>query len=240
MAATHALNIDILVNANDLTAYFTSLSVDRSAALVEVNTFGDTYVKRIAGLKDGSISADFIWEAGTGTVDTVLAPLLGTAATLISAAWAGFGTIGNVAELAKVIESTYSVTGDTGSAVNGTVEFSPDGGVHHGWVLRELIARTATSAASNAVEIDTVTTSSSGYVANAHTTAGTGTQDIALYDSADNITFLAIVGATFTQQTGATSQQISSTTQTVRQYVAADLTLASSPNFTTAITFAKR
>lgn len=239
MAATHGLGIDILCNQYDVTAYFNSLSVGQEGETAEVQTFGDTWKRRIPGLKDGSFAADGIFDGAAGAIDAILSPLLNVADSLFSAAWAGFGTIGNRAVLLKGILTKYDTTGDTGSAVSTSMEVTPNDGVHRGWVLRDLATRTSTSAGATANSIDTTTTSSTGYVANAHTTAGTGTQDIKLVDSSDNSSFADVTGATFTQQTGATSQQIRSNTQTVRRYVAATLTLASSPSFTTAITFAK-
>jgi hypothetical protein len=93
--------------------------------------------------------------------------------------------------------------------------------------------------------VDTTTTSSAGYVANLHIFAVTGTTptlDVELWDSADNSSFAVITGAVFPQQTAVGAVQLSSTTQTVRRYVAVKRTIGgtATPTFTHAISFAKR
>jgi hypothetical protein len=68
------------------------------------------------------------------------------------------------------------------------------------------------------------------------------TQDVKLVDSADNSTFADVPGAAFATQTDVSSapQLISSTTQAVRRYVAATLTLAGgTPSFTSTVVVAK-
>jgi hypothetical protein len=58
-------------------------TLDISAAEQEVTAFGDTFVQRIAGLKDASISLDFHQDFGAGSVDATLWPLLGSQATVV-------------------------------------------------------------------------------------------------------------------------------------------------------------
>jgi hypothetical protein len=239
---THALNIDILINQYDLTEYFNSLTVERTSALAEVPAFGKTAMERVAGPVDGSISADGWFDSGsTSAIDPVLAPLYGTAGTVWSSAWAGFGTLGNIAVVAIGALDSLPMTGDSGSAISLGLNFTPDSnGVRRGWVLRELTARTADSAAGSTNDVDTTTTSSNGYAMNQHTTAITSspTLDLALYDSADGATFAAVVGATFTQITAAGYQQKTGTTS-IRRYVAIDMNYGGTGGTTTAVTFAK-
>jgi hypothetical protein len=224
---THGLSIDILINQYDLTEYFNSLTVERTSALAEVPAFGKTHMERVAGPIDGTISADGWFDSGSTTV--------------WSSAWAGFGTLGNIAVVAIGALDSLPMTGDSGSAISLGLNFTPDSnGVRRGWVLRELTARTADSAAGSTNDVDTTTTSSNGYAMNQHTTAITSspTLDLALYDSADGATFAAVVGATFTQITAAGYQQKTGTTS-IRRYVAIDMNYGGTGGTTTAVTFAK-
>lgn len=245
MTATHGLDIDILINGYDLTPYFNALTVEKMAALVEVPAFGVSYMPRIAGAKDGSISADGWWDSTTtAAIDPVLNDIFGVAGSVWSSAWNGFGTRGNRAELAVGTLAGLPITGDTESAISlSGLDFKPDtGAMRAGWVARDLAARGSTSAAAAANRIDTGTVDSDGWIMQQHTTAvsgGTPTEDIALYDSADGNTFAAVAGATFTT-INAIGGERKTGTDSIRQYVAFTITIGgSTPSFTTAVTFAK-
>jgi hypothetical protein len=58
------------------------VTFDISAAEQETTAFGNTFVQRIAGLKDASVSLDFHQDFGATAVDATLFPLLGSAATV--------------------------------------------------------------------------------------------------------------------------------------------------------------
>jgi hypothetical protein len=54
-----------------------------------VTAFGDTFVQRISGLKDASLSLDFHQDFGAASVDATLWPLLGSNATVVIAPTSG-------------------------------------------------------------------------------------------------------------------------------------------------------
>jgi len=58
------------------------VTFDISAAEQETTAFGNTFVQRISGLKDASVSLDFHQDFGAGSVDETLFPLLGSNATV--------------------------------------------------------------------------------------------------------------------------------------------------------------
>jgi hypothetical protein len=73
----------ITINSVDFSSSLAAATLDISAAEQEVTAFGDTFVQRIAGLRDASISLDFHQDFGAGAVDAVLFPLLGSQATVV-------------------------------------------------------------------------------------------------------------------------------------------------------------
>ena len=52
-------DVQITVNAVDLTDHVASVSWSESAAELETTAMGDSNVTRIGGLKDGSVSIEF-------------------------------------------------------------------------------------------------------------------------------------------------------------------------------------
>jgi hypothetical protein len=77
-----ATQYNIKINGADFTSSIAAVTFDVSAAEQEVTAFGDSFVQRISGLKDASVSLDFHQDFGATSVDATLFPLLGSQATV--------------------------------------------------------------------------------------------------------------------------------------------------------------
>jgi hypothetical protein len=77
-----ATNYNIKINGADFSSAIAAVTFDISAAEQETTAFGNTFVQRIAGLKDASVSLDFHQDFGAAAVDQTLFPLLGSNATV--------------------------------------------------------------------------------------------------------------------------------------------------------------
>jgi hypothetical protein len=77
-----ATNYNIKINGDDFSSAIAAVTFDISAAEQEVTSFSDTFVQRIAGLKDASVSLDFHQDFGAGSVDETLFQLIGSQATV--------------------------------------------------------------------------------------------------------------------------------------------------------------
>lgn len=82
MAKFVATDYSISINGTDFSTSLAAATLDVSASEQEVTAFGDTFVQRISGLKDASISLDFHQDFGASSVDATLWPLLGSQATV--------------------------------------------------------------------------------------------------------------------------------------------------------------
>ena len=78
MAKFFAQDYKITVGTAILSTSIASVTLDITADEIEVTAFGDSYRKRIGGLKDASVSLDFHQDFGAGAVDALLFPLMGT------------------------------------------------------------------------------------------------------------------------------------------------------------------
>jgi hypothetical protein len=77
---------DFYVSINGSTAlnpYLTQVELKASANDVTTTAFGSTWVTRVAGLKEGSLTLNFNQDYAASTVDPTLWPLLGTNATVV-------------------------------------------------------------------------------------------------------------------------------------------------------------
>ena len=89
MAKFVATDYRITINGTDFSSSLAAATLDISASEQEVTAFGDTFVQRVSGLKDASISLDFHQDFGAASVDATLWPLLGSNATVVIAPTAG-------------------------------------------------------------------------------------------------------------------------------------------------------
>ena len=108
MAKFVATDYRITINGTDFSDSLAAATLDISAAEQEVTAFGDTFVQRISGLKDASISLDFHQDFGSGAVDDTLFPLLGSQATVVIAPTAGATAATNPAYSGVFLVTEYS------------------------------------------------------------------------------------------------------------------------------------
>ena len=77
MAKFFAQDYKITIGTAVVSSSIAAVTLDISADEIEVTAFGDSYRKRIGGLKDASVSFDFHQDFGAGAVDALLFPLMG-------------------------------------------------------------------------------------------------------------------------------------------------------------------
>ena len=68
--------------SNDLSDHIASITLNTSYDIVETTSFGSTSKTRIAGLADNSVSLEFHQDFASGSVESIIYPLLGTAITI--------------------------------------------------------------------------------------------------------------------------------------------------------------
>jgi hypothetical protein len=68
--------------SNDLSDHIASVTINTSYDIVETTSFGSTAKTRIAGLADNSVSLEFHQDFASGSVESIIYPLLGTAITI--------------------------------------------------------------------------------------------------------------------------------------------------------------
>jgi hypothetical protein len=84
MAIFVATDFSVSINGSTaLASYLTQVELKASANDVTTTAFGSSWVTRVAGLKEGSLSLTFNQDYAAATVDATLWPLLGTNATVV-------------------------------------------------------------------------------------------------------------------------------------------------------------
>jgi len=83
MAKIVLTNPSITIGGTDLSDHISSVTIDTKYDIVETTSFGDTAKKRVAGLADNSVSIDFFQDFASSSVESIIFPLLGTAASIV-------------------------------------------------------------------------------------------------------------------------------------------------------------
>jgi hypothetical protein len=76
-------NANVSVGGVDLSSHITKVTLSTTRAEIETTTFGNTAVRRVAGLADSSVAIDFNQDFAASSVETTLYPLIGSTATVI-------------------------------------------------------------------------------------------------------------------------------------------------------------
>jgi hypothetical protein len=84
MAIFVATDFSVSINGSTaLASYLTQVELTATATDVTTTAFGSSFVTRVAGLKEGSLTLAFNQDYASGTVDATLFPLLGANATVV-------------------------------------------------------------------------------------------------------------------------------------------------------------
>ena len=84
MAIFVATDFSVTINGSTaLAQYLTQVELKTSANDVTTTAFGSTWVTRVAGLKEGTVTLAFNQDYAASTVDATLWPLLGSNATVV-------------------------------------------------------------------------------------------------------------------------------------------------------------
>ena len=89
MAKFVATDYVVSIGGTDLSSTLNSVELSVEADDIETTAFGSGYRTRIGGLKQASVTLNFMQDFGSGSVDATLFPLLGTLATVTIVPTAG-------------------------------------------------------------------------------------------------------------------------------------------------------
>jgi hypothetical protein len=131
MAIFVATDFSVSINGSTaLASYLTQVELKASANDITTTSFGSSWVTRVAGLKEGSLTLQFNQDYASATVDATLWPLLGTQATVVIKPTSTAVSVNNPAYTAicSVIDLT-PVSGNIGDLATFSVTWPTSGTV---------------------------------------------------------------------------------------------------------------
>jgi hypothetical protein len=83
MARIVLTNASVVFASNDLSSYVSSVTLSTSLDVVDTTSFGNTARTRVAGLADNQVTIEFFQDFGSGLLESIVYPTIGTSAAMV-------------------------------------------------------------------------------------------------------------------------------------------------------------
>ena len=103
-----ATDFNVLINGSNFSTSLNSVELTLSADDLETTAFGGEWRTRIAGLKSGSLTLNFMQDFGAASVDATLYPIFGSNATVVIKPTSATVSSTNPAYTAVALVTAYS------------------------------------------------------------------------------------------------------------------------------------
>ena len=133
MAKFAATDYFVSINGSDFSTNLNSVELAQEADDLETTAFGSSWRTRIGGLKQASLTLNFMQDFGAGSVDATLNPLLGSIATVVIKPTSGTVTSTNPTYTMTALVTQYSpFASSVGDIATLSVTFPVSGAVVRG------------------------------------------------------------------------------------------------------------
>jgi len=88
-------NASVTFASTDVSSYVSSVTLSTSLDVVDTTSFGNTSRTRVAGLADNQVTIEFFQDFGSGLLESIVYPTIGTSAAMVIKPVAGTTTATN-------------------------------------------------------------------------------------------------------------------------------------------------
>jgi len=88
-------NASVTFASTDVSSYVSSITLSTSLDVVDTTSFGNTSRTRVAGLADNQVTIEFFQDFGSGLLESIVYPTIGTSAAMVIKPVAGTTTTTN-------------------------------------------------------------------------------------------------------------------------------------------------
>lgn len=116
------------VASNDVSSWVTSITISQSGNIQENTAMGATFITRIGGLQDWSVSVEFNQDYAASNLDSILSPLVNTSVALVIRPTSGAVSTSNPEWTGNAfLESYEPIAGAVGDVATAPVNFVGNG-----------------------------------------------------------------------------------------------------------------
>jgi hypothetical protein len=219
MAFIHGSKANVYLNGYDLTLFFRSANIGRTADMAESSAFQTGAKSYVAGMNDATCSMEGLYDGSAAAIDERLEAILAATTKPILNVGLGVEAVGTVAHAMECDESSLDVEASTDDVAMITTEFQSSSGAERLLVHKPLTVIT-TANDGNGTAIDNGAATTAGGVGYLHVTAasGGGTLTVKVQHSVDDAVYADLI--TFTPSTAIGAERVV-VTGTVNRYTRA-------------------
>lgn len=130
MARLVLTNASVTFASSDISSYVSSITLSTSLDVVDTTSFGNTARTRVAGLADNQVTIEFFQDFGSGLLESIVYPTIGTSAAVIVKPVAGSTTATNPSYSFNALVSEWQpLSGAVGELATASVTWPISGAI---------------------------------------------------------------------------------------------------------------
>jgi hypothetical protein len=130
MARIVLTNASITFASTDISSYVSSVTLSTSLDVVDTTSFGNTARTRVAGLADNQVTIEFFQDFGSGLLESIIYPTIGTSAAMVIKPVAGSTSATNPQYAFNALVSEWQpLSGAVGELATASVTWPVSGAI---------------------------------------------------------------------------------------------------------------
>ena len=130
MARIVLTNASVTFASTDVSSYVSSVTLSSSLDVVDTTSFGNTARTRVAGLADNQVTIEFFQDFGSGLLESIVYPTIGTSAAMVIKPVAGSTTATNPSYSFNALVSEWQpLSGAVGELATASVTWPISGAI---------------------------------------------------------------------------------------------------------------
>ena len=123
-------NASVTFASTDVSSYVSSITLSTSLDVVDTTSFGNTARTRVAGLADNQVTVEFFQDFGSGLLESIVYPTIGTSAAMVIKPVAGSTTATNPSYSFNALVSEWQpLSGAVGELATASVTWPISGAI---------------------------------------------------------------------------------------------------------------
>jgi len=130
MARLVLTNASVTFASSDISSYVSSITLSTSLDIIDTTSFGNSSRTRVAGLADNQVTIEFFQDFGSGLLESIVYPTIGTSAAVIVKPVVGSTTATNPSYSFNALVSEWQpLSGAVGELATASVTWPISGAI---------------------------------------------------------------------------------------------------------------
>jgi hypothetical protein len=123
-------NASVTFGSSDVSSYVSSVTLSTSLDVIDTTAFGNTSRTRVAGLADNQVTVEFFQDFGSGLLESIVYPTIGTSVAMVIKPVSGSTTATNPSYSFNALVSEWQpLSGAVGELATASVTWPISGAI---------------------------------------------------------------------------------------------------------------